>query len=170
MDEPFVTKDGRIEVAEIMRGIRDRIRQKRDQGLYTDEELEEMILLKLQAFGDEAEIHPELLERLLEPSHAWNISVDYRIESHRAGLPGRVIVFVKKLVAPFVRLYTDHVLNRQAQLNLYMVHVCHNLVRQLTRLQVSHAALKNRCDRLEEELRTARTGGSGEEAGPRRDP
>ena len=61
-------------------------------------------------------------------------------------------MLVKKLVRPFVRLYTDHVLSRQAQINLYMVHLCHNLVRELVRLQLDHAALRNRCERLEKEL------------------
>jgi hypothetical protein len=151
MDE-LETKGGRVDVAEVMAGIRDKIRGKRDLGQYGDEEVEEMVGLKLQAFADEAEIDPELLARLMAPNHNWNISVDYRIQTHRTGYGAQGIVFVKKLVRPFVRLYTDHVLNRQAQLNLYMVHLCHNLVRELVRLQLDHAALRNRCERLEKEL------------------
>jgi hypothetical protein len=151
MDE-IETKGGRVDVAEVMAGIRDKIRRKRDLGQYGDEEVEEMVGLKLQAFADEAEIDPELLARLMAPNHNWNISVDYRIQTHRTGYGAQGIVFVKKLVRPFVRLYTDHVLNRQAQLNLYMVHLCHNLVRELVRLQLDHAALRNRCERLEKEL------------------
>jgi hypothetical protein len=151
MDE-LETKGGRVDVAEVMAGIRDKIRRKRDLGQYGDEEVEEMVGLKLQAFADEAEIDPELLARLMAPNHNWNISVDYRIQTHRTGYGAQGIVFVKKLVRPFVRLYTDHVLNRQAQLNLYMVHLCHNLVRELVRLQLDHAALRNRCERLEKEL------------------
>ncbi len=111
-----------------------------------------MTALKLQAFADEAEIDPELLARLMAPNHNWNISVDYRIETHRSGYGARAVVLVKKLVRPFVRLYTDHILNRQAQINLYMVHLCHNLVRELVRLQLDHVALRNRCERLEQEL------------------
>jgi hypothetical protein len=151
MDE-LLTKDGRVDVAQVMAGIRDRIRRKRDSGQYGDDEVEEMTALKLQAFADEAEIDPELLARLMAPNHNWNISVDYRIQTHRSGRGAQAIVFVKKLVRPFVRLYTDHVLNRQAQINLYMVHLCHNLVRELVRLQLDHAALRNRCERLEKEL------------------
>jgi hypothetical protein len=148
MDE---VKDGRVDVAEVMAGIRERIRRKRDLGQYGDDEVLEMTALKLQAFADEAEIDPELLARLMAPNHNWNISVDYRIQTHRTGFGAQAIVFVKKLVRPFVRLYTDHVLNRQAQLNLYMVHLCHNLVRELVRLQLDQAALRNRLERLEKE-------------------
>jgi hypothetical protein len=151
MDE-LDTKGGRVDVAEVMASIRDKIRRKRDLGQYGDDEVEEMTALKLQAFADEAEIDPELLARLMAPNHNWNISVDYRIQTHRTGYGAQAIVLVKKLVRPFVRLYTDHVLNRQAQLNLYMVHLCHNLVRELVRLQLDHAALRNRCEQLEKEL------------------
>ncbi len=152
MDEPFEIKDDEIDVAEIMERIRERIRRKREQGLYTDEEVAELTTMKLQAYADEAEIDSELLARLLAPNHNWNISVDYRIQTHRRGWKGKLIVLLKRLVRPVVRLYTDHPLNRQAQLNLYMVHLCHNLVRELTRLQISHTTLKNRCDQLEREL------------------
>jgi hypothetical protein len=151
MDE-LLTKGGRVDVAQVMAGIREKIRKKRDLGQYGDDEVEEMTALKLQAFADEAEIDPELLARLMAPNHNWNISVDYRIQTHRTGYGARAIVLVKKLVRPFVRLYTDHVLSRQAQINLYMVHLCHNLVRELVRLQLDHAALRNRCERLEKEL------------------
>lgn len=156
--EPLKPEDGPVDVAQVMARIREKIRARRDQGLYGDDEVEELTALKLQAFADEAEIDPELLARLMAPNHNWNISVDYRIQTHRAGPAARLIVLVKKLVRPWVRLYTDHVLNRQAQINLYLHYLCHHLVRELVRLQLDHTALKNRCQRLEEER--ARTAGS----------
>ena len=150
-------KDGRIDVADVMAQIRERIRRKRELGYYTDDEVQEMTALKVQAFADEAEIDSELLARLMAPNHNWNISVDYRIQTHRQGFSARLIVWMKRLVRPWVRLYTDHILNTQAQLNLYMVHLCHNLVRELTRRELDHATLRNRCEHLEKEV--ARLGG-----------
>ena len=52
------------------------------------------------------------------------------------------------MVRPWVRLYTDHVLSRQAQINLYFHYLNHNLVRELVRLQIEHTALRNRFDAL----------------------
>jgi hypothetical protein len=156
MDE-WTTADGRVDVAEVMSRLRERIRGRRDLGLYTDEEVEELTALKLQAFADDAGIHPELLARLMAPNHNWNISTDYRIETHRRGLGARLLVALKKLVRPWVRLYTDHPLSRQAQINLYLHYLGHNLVRELVRLQVEHAALRNRLDALLKE----RGGGEG---------
>jgi len=147
MDE-WTGSDGRVDVAAIMAGIREKIRGRRDRGLYTDEEVEELSALRLQAFADEAAIDPELLSRLMAPNHNWNISTDYRVETHRAGLGARFVVLLKKLVRPWVRLYTDHPLSRQAQINLYLHYLCHNLVRELVRLQIEHTALRNRVDQL----------------------
>jgi len=153
---PVEIRDGKVDVAEVMARIRERIRGRRDQGLYSDDEVDELYALKVQAFADEAEIDPDVLARLMAPNHNWNISADYRIETHRLGLPARLVVGLKKLVRPWVRLYTDQIIGRQSQLNLYMVHLCHNAVRELVRLQLEHTALRNRCDGLEKELRASR--------------
>jgi hypothetical protein len=147
-----LVKDGRVDVAEVMAAIREKVRGQREQGLYTDEEVEELVALKLQAFADQAEIDPDLLARLMAVDHNWNISVDYRIQTHRLGAAARLIVGLKKLVRPWVRLYTDHVLNRQAQINLYLRYLCHNLAREVVRQQLEQAALRSRIESLEKRL------------------
>jgi len=147
MDE-WTGTDGRVEVAAIMARIREKIRGRRDRGLYTDEEVEELSALRLQAFADDAGIDPDLLSRLMALNHNWNISTDYRIETHRAGPAARLVVLLKKLVRPWVRLYTDQPLSRQAQINLYLHYLCHNLVTELVRLQIEHTALRNRFDQV----------------------
>lgn len=148
-EDPVVVRDGRIDVGLVMARIRERIRAKREIGRYSDEEVEELAALKLQAFSDEAEIDPDLLARLMAKDHNWNISTDYRIETHRKGLSARLILFAKTLARPLIRLYTDQPLSRQAQINQYLLHLCHNLVEDVVRLQLENTALKNRCDGLE---------------------
>jgi hypothetical protein len=162
--DEWLAADGTVDVSKVMARIREKIRGRRDLGLYTEEEVEELTALKLQAFADEAGIDPELLARLMADNHNWNISTDYRIETHRRGYGAKLVVLLKKLVRPWVRLYTDHPLSRQAQINLYLHYLCHNLVRELVRLQVEHAALRNRFDAL------ARDGGAAAPAAPRDDP
>jgi hypothetical protein len=149
--EEWTSSDGRgtVDVAAIMARIREKIRGRRDLGLYTDDEVEELTALKLQAFADEAGIDPELLARLMADNHNWNISSDYRIDTHRRGYGAKAVVQLKKLVRPWIRLYTDHPLNRQAQINLYFHYLCHNLVREVVRLQVETAALRNRVAELD---------------------
>jgi hypothetical protein len=147
--DPVVMPGGRVDVAEVMARIRERIRRKREIGEYGEDEVQELAALKLQAYADEAEIDPELLSRLMADNHNWNISTDYRIETHRAGPSARLVLLAKRLVRPFVRLYTDHPLSRQAQINQYLLHLTHNLVRDVVRLQLENTALKNRGERRE---------------------
>lgn len=147
----WTSSDGAVDVAAIMARIREKIRGRRDLGLYTDDEVEELTALKLQAFADDAGIDPDLLARLMADNHNWNISTDYRIETHRQGFGAKLVVQLKKLVRPWVRLYTDHPLSRQAQINLYLHYLGHNLVREVVRLQVETAALRNKVAALEKE-------------------
>ena len=74
------------------------------------------------------------------------------------------MVFLKRLVRPWVRLYTDQPLSRQAQINVYLHYVCHNLVREVVRLQIEHAALRNRLEPQPPAGR-ARPGAGGGSAG-----
>ena len=107
MDE-WTGSDGRVDVAAIMAGIREKIRGRRDLGLYTDEEVEELTALRLQAFADDAGIDPDLLSRLMAANHNWNISTDYRIETHRAGLKGRQYLPNSPIYWPHTRIRPVH--------------------------------------------------------------
>jgi hypothetical protein len=157
--DEWTNADGRVDVAVIMARIREKVRARRDLGLYSDEEIEELTALKLQAFSDEAGIDPKLLAGLMAPNHDWNISPDYVVETHRRGFGAQLIVQIKKLVRPWVRLYTDHPLSRQAQINLYLHYLGHNVVRELVRLQVETAALRNKLEALQKEKGAATEAG-----------
>ena len=140
------------DVVAIMKEIRESIQRKRAEGHYTDEEVESLAGVRLRAFAEEARIDDKLLERLLGPSHDWNISSDYLIRTTRTGLAAKALILAKKVVRPFVRLYTDHVLNRQAQLNLYFAHLLHNSIREGARAQLELQSLRHRVEQLEHEL------------------
>lgn len=161
MDQ-WTSSDGTVDVAAIMAGIRERIRGRRDRGLYSEGEVDELTELKLQAFADDEGIDPKVLVRLMAAENRdWNISPDYRIETRREGWQARAIVLFKRLVHPWVRLYTDQPIGRQAQINLYFHDLCHNLVREVVRLQIEMAALRNRLEELEKGGGAAKEGGRG---------
>jgi hypothetical protein len=137
------------DVVRIMKEIRQGIQDKRARGIYTDEEVESLAALRLRSSGEEARIDDKLLERLLGESHDWNIHTDYLIRTTRTGLPARLLILAKTVVRPFIRLYTDFLLNRQAQINLYFAHVLHHNVRETARLQLEIQALRHRLAELE---------------------
>lgn len=149
MEETREPSPAAPDVVGIMKEIREAIQRKREQGLYTDEEVEALTALRLRSFAEEAKIDDKLLERLLGPSHDWNISTDYLIRTTRTGLAARLLIFAKRVVRPVVRLYTDHLLKRQAQLNLYFAHLLHNSIRENARLQLELQGLRHRLALLE---------------------
>jgi hypothetical protein len=151
MDDPAVPAEGRIDVAEVMASIRRRIDARKLAASGSAADVDRLADANLQTLAEEAQVEPELLARLMAGS-GWNTQIDYRIQTHRAGLARTFVVSLKRLVRPFVRLYTDSVLHRQSQINLYTVHLCRALVRELTRVEIEQAALRERCERLERAL------------------
>jgi hypothetical protein len=138
-----------VDVARIMSEIRESIRRKRQQGIYTDEESESLALQPQRSAAQEAQIDPRLAEALLGPSHDWNIAADYSIQTTRTGPLAALLVLAKKMMRPFVRLYTDHVIKRQAQINLYLAHLLHDTLRETARQQIELQALRHRLSVLE---------------------
>ena len=146
--ETFSVDGDNVNVSKIMQQVQQRIEKKRESGIYTEEELEEVTRLRLENLADEIDIDSNLIENLRSSNAAWNITPDYQVKSHRKGL-GYLVVLIKKIVRPIVRLYTDHIVKRQAQINLYSIHVLHNLVQELTKLQIENKKLKNRLDHID---------------------
>ena len=136
-------------VVQIMAEIREANRVNRERGIYTEEEVDDMARARLRDFAQTAHIDPRLLDRFLDPGHDWNIATDYIIRTHRHGPGARLSLIGKRLVRPLVRLYTDHLLNRQTQINQYLVEVVHHAVREVVRLEAQVAALRKRCEELE---------------------
>jgi hypothetical protein len=141
-----------------MEHIRDLIRRRSGQGPETEEELEVRAAARLQAYADEGEVDSELMARLLAGGQGWNVSPDYRVETHRRGLSARLVLLVKSLVRPFVRLYTDFLVARQAQINVYLVRLCEGLTREVVRLEARNAALAARCEASERRLEALEKG------------
>jgi hypothetical protein len=136
-DRPEV--EGGVDVTRIMETIRETIRRRRE-ALPVDEAVAE----RLQTLADEAEIDPEMLGRIYRGEPAWNLNPDYRIASHRSGLSRWIVVALKRVVGRVVRLYTDPVVERQAQINVYLLKVVEVLLAETTRLQRTVESLRSR--------------------------
>ena len=61
---------------------------------------------------------------------------------------GSLIRAAKFVVRPFVRLYTDHILNRQSQINLAVWHVLIDSVERNTALEMEVRKLRKEVDDL----------------------
>jgi SAM-dependent methyltransferase len=111
MDEKtFEIRDGAIDVEEIMARIRENIRQRKEAGVYPEDD-------DLPAGGataaEESEV-PWILARLKSTSDIRNSS--YLISSHRP-VTGKFLVKGRELVHGEVRRYVDPVLWKQSEFN-----------------------------------------------------
>jgi len=118
-------------------------RGKRAQGLYTDDEVEELTALKLQAFATRPEIDPELARA----PHAHRSQLEHlgRLphRDHRSGSGAAASSWRRGWWALRAPLHGPPALPA-GQINLYLRYLCHNLVREMVRQQLDETALRNR--------------------------
>ncbi|TKJ36124.1 hypothetical protein CEE39_00320 [bacterium (candidate division B38) B3_B38] len=155
--EPFVIKDDKVNVAEIMEHIRQQI-EKKKRVLYTEEELEELAKTKLSSYIHSSEVKSSFAEELQALKADWNISISLEslYKSHPS-LYGRMIYRIRKLLRPVTRFFMNiDVLfpefHKQTKLNLNFAHLLHNLILELTKLRLDHDELKSRLEGLNQRL------------------
>jgi hypothetical protein len=134
--------EAKLDAARIVDGIREEIRRRRAAGDLTPEDVEWLIAERLKASIAKARIDDKLGARLLHESHDWNTDTGYEIRTSRTGVVGACIRAAKTLVRPFVRLYTDHILNRQSQINLAVWHIVLDSVERNTALEMEVRKLR----------------------------
>jgi hypothetical protein len=152
-----------IDVEQIMRQIRARIREKRGVD-YTEEEIRELAAVKLEKFLDPRGVRSDLLEQFrrkreatLPPNFAFEDSTLF--ETHRPFLR-----FIRRLLNPILKLFFNpnpliEALHIQSKLNaqhaalepLYY-EVLHNLVLELTRTGIEVKNLKMRVESMSSRL------------------
>jgi len=136
------------DIERIVDDVRAEIAARRERGDFTPEDVETAFEARLRAFIAEARIDPKLGERLLHESHDWNIDSGYAIRSGRPGIAGTAVRLAKHAVRPIVRLYTDHIVNRQAQINLVVWHFLIDSVRRTLHLELELKRLQHEIDTL----------------------
>lgn len=137
-----------VNVTAIVDEIRDEIARRRAQGDLTTEDIEWLLERRLKASIAKARIDESLAARLLHESHDWNTDTGYEIRTRRAGGEGALIRAAKFVVRPFVRLYTDHILNLQSQLNLAIWHILLDSVERGAALEMEVRKLRKEVEDL----------------------
>jgi len=136
------------DVQRIVEDLRREIDARRSRGDFTPEDIEALFDERLRAYIADARIDPRLGQRLRHESHDWNIDTAYQVRTERPGAAGGAIRLAKQVVRPFVRLYTDHVLSRQAQINLVIWHFLLDSIRRTLLLELEVKKLHSEIDDL----------------------
>jgi hypothetical protein len=159
----FQIRSDHVDVEQIMRQIRARIREKRGVD-YTEEEIRELANVRLEKFLDPRGVRSDLIEQFrrkreatLPPNFKFEDTTIY--ETHRGFLR-----FLRKLLNPILKLFFNpqpiaDALHIQAKLNAQQAaieplyyEVIHNLVVETTRLGIEVKNLKMRLESMSSRL------------------
>jgi hypothetical protein len=163
----FQVRSDSVDVEQIMRQIRTRIREKRGAD-YTEAELEQLANVKLERFLDPRGVRSDLVEQFRRRGVVAEAPPNYEFgettlfETHRGALR-----FLRKLFKPLLKLFFNPdkittALHIQSQVNtqgekrlrnleergLLYYELIHNLVVEITRLGIENHNLKMRVESL----------------------
>jgi hypothetical protein len=159
----FSVRSDNVDVEQIMRQIRSRIREKRGVD-YTEEEIRELANVKLEKFLDPRGVRSDLLEQFRRKREA-SLPPNFRFEdttlfeTHRS-----VLAFIRRLLRPILKLFFNpnpliealHIQSKlnaqQAALEPLYYEVIHNLVLETTRLGIEVKNLKMRVESMSSRL------------------
>jgi hypothetical protein len=159
----FTVQSDSVDVEQIMRQIRSRIREKRGVD-YTEEEIRELASVKLEKFLDPRGVRSDLLEQFRRKREAslppnFKFEDTTLFETHRGFLR-----FLRKLLRPILKLFFNpnpliEALHMQSKLNAQQAaleplyyEVIHNLVLETTRLGIEVKNLKMRVESMSSRL------------------
>ena len=160
----FTVRSDSVDVEQIMRQVRARIREKRGVD-YTEEEIQELANVKLEKFLDPRGVRSDLLEQYRKGREESTGPRNYRFEDTTLFESSRpLLAFIRKLLRPILKLFFNpnpliEALHIQARLNdsynqseaLYY-ELIHNLVLETTRLGIEVKNLKMRVESMSSRL------------------
>ena len=121
----FNVRADAVDVEQIMRQIRARIREKRGVD-YTEEQIQELAKIRLEKFLDPKGVRSDLLEQFRQTDQQ-DVPPTYEFDDKtllRSGNP--LIAFVRRLLQPILKLFFSpnplvHALHVQTQINRYLL-------------------------------------------------
>jgi hypothetical protein len=160
----FTVKSDSVDVEQIMRQVRSRIREKRGVD-YTEDEIRELATVKLERFLDPKGVRSDLLEQYRKRRNASTTARNYSFEDTTLYESSRPLVRgIRKLLNPILKLFFNptpvvEALHIQSKLNdtynqaesLYY-ELIHNLVLETTRLGIEVKNLKMRVESMSSRL------------------
>ena len=156
----FSVRSDNVDVEQIMRQIRARIREKRGVD-YTEEEIRELANVKLEKFLDPKGIRSDLLQQYREAREsAGGVAIPAFDDTPIYSSARPLVRFFRKLLNPILKLFfnprpviesiqAQHRLNESEKLTFELIH---NLVVELTRTTIEVRNLKMRLESMASRL------------------
>jgi hypothetical protein len=145
----FEVKAEGVDVQQLLADVYKRIAARKD-GLYTEDELRFIAEHPLEGVLTGRDLRADLQDEFRSRDAQWNFSFETEtIYRSSRGLVGRALETARRVLRPVQKLFWNPnpmiaALSRQSDLNRFSVHLLHNLVLELSRLQIEHQELRNR--------------------------
>jgi len=110
-----------------MEEIKERVRERRASGFYSEDEVRRITQMEVELAESAPTFQDELEEHLEQLNDGWDTAAEPVIASHRAGI-GAVIVAAKKLLRRVTRPYITLILARQVDFNSALLHLLNAFV------------------------------------------
>ncbi len=148
--DTFTIHADHVDVEEIMKEIHRRVLEKKEQGIYSDADLQEITELKQNLSPLKNERYIELNLQLRRLHHNWDMAAagSVIIRSHRKVI-GPLLVVIKTVGARVLRFFASAFFTRQTEFNAASVRFSSVVLEELTRLNEENTALQQRIDELE---------------------
>lgn len=146
----FEVKADGVDVQRLLADVHNRIEERRKAGLYTDEELRFIAERALEGVLTGRDLRADLVEEFRARDAQWNFAFDEEtLYRSSRGLLGRALEASRRFLRPVQKLFWNPnpliaALSRQSDLNRFSVHLLHNLVLELSRLNLEVQELRNR--------------------------
>jgi SAM-dependent methyltransferase len=116
-----------VDVARLMEEIKERVRQRRASGFYSEEEVRRITQMELEVTEVSPGLQEEIESHLATLNDSWDSLRPPAISSHR-GTAGKLIVAAKRLLYRLTRPYVTLVLQRQLEFNTALLHLLNAFV------------------------------------------
>lgn len=146
----FEVEAGAMDVARLLAEVYRRIEERQKSGIYTEDELRYIAERPLEPVLQARDVSAALLDELRARDAQWNFSFDPEtVYRSSRGVVGRLLWLSRRVLRPVQKLFWNptpmiSALSRQSDLNRFTSHLLHNLVLELTRLNLEVQELRNR--------------------------
>ncbi len=145
----FEVKAEGVDVQQLLADVYRQIAERKGR-LYTDDELRYIAERPLEPVLTARELRGDLVDEFRSRDAQWNFSFDPEtVYRSSRGVVGRALEAARRVLRPVQKLFWNPnpmiaALSRQSDLNRFSVHLLHNLVLELSRLNLEVAELRGR--------------------------
>lgn len=157
--QTFTINTEDVNVEEIMKEIHRRVLEKKQAGVYTDEEIQRITELKQDLSPKKNERYSEMNLHLRKLHRNWDVAASAgAITSHRKVL-GPLLVLVKRIGAKLLRFFGAAFWTRQTEYNAANVRFNAVVLEELTRLSEENRQLQRTQQELLRQIESLQTKG-----------